>query len=102
MKFDPGTILSTRKAMDIVLKAKTAGQPYIQRHLKGDFGDVDYYITKQNKESIENQSGCVLSRYVLNNGTSLGIITDFENKATAFCEPGEDCSYLLTFKKFEE
>jgi hypothetical protein len=101
-KFDPGEVLSTKRAMDIILNAKTAGKPYIERHLKGDFGEVGYDISKQNKESIKNKSGYVLSRYILNNGSEICIVTDFENNATAFCETDEDCTYLLTFKKFEE
>jgi hypothetical protein len=101
-KFDPGVILATKQARDIVFAAKTAGQAYSVRHLKGDFGDVDYKTRQQNKANITNKTGLVVSQYILSNGTKLQIITDFDNQATAFCGPDEDCSFLLKNKKLEE
>jgi len=101
-KFDPGDILSTKAAMGVVLNAKTNGQHYIQKHLKGNFGDVDSKQKRVNKENIASKFGEVISKYLLGNGTVLKIVTDFENKATVFCIPGEDYSYLTKNKKLPE
>lgn len=102
LKFDPGEILSTKAAMELVLKTKIIGQQYIQKHLKGNFGDVDFKQKKTNKDNIALKSGEVVSEYLLINGSILKIVTDFENKATVFCIPGEDYSYLAKNKKFLE
>lgn len=102
LKFDPGDILSTKAAMETVLKAKAAGQIYVQKHLKGNFGDIDCKQKKANKENIASKSGKIISKYLLSNGSMLKIVTDFENKTTIFCVPDEDYSYLAKNKKFEE
>jgi hypothetical protein len=99
IKFEPGTILSTKAAMNIVLKAKVAGKTYIQRHLKGDFGDIDYQLKKQNKVNMDIKKGKIESEYLLPNGSKLGIVTDFEKVVTIFYKPGEDYSYLAENKK---
>lgn len=91
---DPGSIKSTKGAMELVLAAKTAGIPYIQRHLKGDFGDISYEQRKENKKNLESQTGKVVSEYLLDNGSRLSIVTDFDQKVTVFCLPGEDYSDL--------
>jgi len=101
-KFDPGDILSTKAAMEVVLNAKTNGQHYIQKHLKGNFGDVDSKQKRVNKENIASKFGEVISKYLLSNGTVLKIVTDFENKATIFCIPNEDYSYLIKNKRFSD
>lgn len=87
---DPGSIRSTKGAMELVLAAKTAGIPYIQRHLKGDFGDISYEQKKENKKNLESKTGKVVSEYLLGNGSRLSIVTDFDQKVTVFCLPGED------------
>jgi len=102
LKFDPGEILSTKAAMDVVLNNKTNGQYYIQKHLKGDFGDIDSKQKRTNKENIILKSGEIISKYFLDNGAVLKIITDFENKATIFCVPNENYSYLAKNKKFQD
>lgn len=91
---DPGSIRSTKGAMELVLDAKAAGIPYMQRHLKGDWGDVDYKQKKENKKNLESKTGKVISEYILSNGSRLSIVTDFDQKVTVFCLPGEDYSDL--------
>jgi hypothetical protein len=91
---DPGTILSTVTAKDLVLAARVAGQTYLNRHVKGDFGDVDYGIKKQNKQNTENGAGKITSQYLLPNGKALAITTDQDKGATIFHLPGEDYSEL--------
>jgi len=102
LKFDPGEILSTKTAMELVLKTKIIGQQYIQKHLKGNFGDAGCKQRKINKKNISLKSGEVVSEYLLSNGSVLKIVTDFGNKATVFCVPNEDYSYLAKNKKFQE
>lgn len=87
---DPGSIRSTKGAMELVLAAKTAGIPYMKRHLKGDFGDISYEQKKENKKNLESKTGKAISEYILSNGYRLSIVTDFDQKVTVFCLPGED------------
>jgi len=102
LKFDPGEILSTKAAMETVLKAKVVGQYYIQKHLKGDFGDAGCKQKKANKENITSKTGEIISEYILSNASVLKIVTDFENKVTVFCDPNEDYSYLAKNKTISD
>jgi hypothetical protein len=97
VKFEPGTILSTIGAMNLVLEAKTAGKPYINRHVYGDFGDVDLKQKRQNKSVIEAKEGIIKSQYVLPNTKTLEIQTDLTRGFSMFCLPGED--YLEVLRK---
>lgn len=101
IKFEAGIILSTIPARDLVLSAKVAGQPYIMRHVRGDYGDADFKIKAANK--LSGVTGKVESRYLLPNGKELAIVTDTNRKFTMFCLPGEDIepTYLKAMQNGE-
>jgi hypothetical protein len=71
--------------------------PYIQRHLKGDFGEASYEQKKQNKINLESKTGKIVSEYILGNSSRIQIVTEFDQAITVFCLPGEDYSDLYQY-----
>lgn len=60
----------------------------LQRHLNGDWGDVDEHDRRENELSVE----CgwrILSCYRLSSGIRLWLITEADRRATTFLLPEE-------------
>lgn len=95
VKFEPGIILATTASRDLVFESKTAGQPYMMRHIRGDFGEATYDTQNTNKNNIKNKTGKVSSAYILPNGKTLCIESNLDKHYTIFCLPEEDYTETL-------
>jgi hypothetical protein len=73
--FHLGQLVATPGALDdLKANGQTAAQ-LIERHIAGDFGDVNESDAAANRQDIAAGTGRVLSAYVLADGTKLWIIT---------------------------
>ena len=61
---------------------------YLQRHLAGDWGEVDEHDRRENELSLI-QGFRLLSAYTLNSGTKIWIITEADRSVTTLLLPEE-------------
>ena len=67
--------------------------PFLQRHLAGDWGDVDADDRRENELSLQN-GWRILSAYTLSDRTKIWVITEAANdegvrESTCFLLPSE-------------
>lgn len=74
-KFVLGRLLATPGALKALEKAGETSLPFLERHLRGDWGIVGAEDAKLNDEALESGAR-LLSAYRLGNGTKLWIITE--------------------------
>lgn len=83
-----GTVVATPGAIEAL---KTAGQspsPFLNRHLSGDWGDLDEEDRHTNDEAVNNGTR-VLSAYRLKDGTQIWVITEADRSSTCLLLPEE-------------
>lgn len=88
VKFHPGQIVATPAALTVFEIAGQSPMGFLQRHVMGDWGDVDEHDRQENELSLQN-GWRILSAYTLSNGTKIWIITEADRSATTFLLPEE-------------
>ena len=86
--FPLGTIVATPKALDAIRHAKETPMHLLQRHMTGDWGELDEEDRKENELSVE-QGYRILSAYVLLTGVKIWVITEADRSATTLLLPSE-------------
>ena len=86
MKFQPGRIVATPGALSLAERGINL-LTYLQRHLNGDWGDLDEEDKRENVFSLEHGYR-LLSAYQTPLG-KLWIITEADRSATTFLLPEE-------------
>ncbi len=87
-KFDPGQIVATPGALAALQHAGASPLPYLQRHLSGDWGDVDPEDWQENEFSLTH-GWRLLSAYTLPTGVKLWLITEADRSSTCVLLPEE-------------
>jgi glycine cleavage system aminomethyltransferase T len=88
MLFPLGRIVATPGALQAL---ETAGQQpaaFLDRHVSGDWGELDDEDKRENEFSVRNGFR-ILSAYITNAGDKLWIITEADRSATTFLLPQE-------------
>jgi len=88
IKFEPGQIVATPGALEAFRASGEEPLPFLQRHLAGDWGDVDADDRRENELSLQN-GWRLLSAYTLSNGTKIWVISEADRSATTFLLPEE-------------
>ena len=88
MKFQPGQIVATPGALEAFRASGEEPLPFLQRHLTGDWGELDERDVRENELSLE-RGWRILSCYRLRNGTRIWIITEADRSATSVLLPEE-------------
>jgi len=86
--FNPGFIVCTPGALRALTLAQISGQALIDRHLSGDFGEIDDEDRERNLVAIE-EGARVLSSYRLPSQTVVWVITEADRSATTLLLPSE-------------
>lgn len=87
-RFALGRVLATPGALLALKKAGQQPQEFLDRHAKGDWGEVDSQDAKENEFSLH--SGLrLLSSYTTGAGDKLWIITEADRSATTLLLPEE-------------
>jgi hypothetical protein len=73
--FSLGQIVVTQGALEALQKAGQTAIEFVQRHARGDWGDVCEEDRQANDQSLFDGSR-LLSAYRLNDGTKIWLITD--------------------------
>jgi hypothetical protein len=75
IRFGPGALVATPGALAALLTAGTTPTPYLGRHLRGDYGELDPEDRRVNDADVRRGHGRVLSAYALPRGTRIWLIT---------------------------
>ncbi|HDR8993799.1 hypothetical protein [Burkholderia cepacia] len=87
-RFTLGRILATPAAVDVLNHAQVSIIDLLVRHVRGDWGDLSESDRQQNELSVEVGLR-ILSSYVLPNGQTIWVITEWDRSATTFLLPGD-------------
>ncbi|RIV77663.1 hypothetical protein [Burkholderia pseudomallei] len=87
-RFKLGRIFATPTAVDVLNHAQVSIIDLLVRHVRGDWGDLSESDRQQNELSVD--AGLrLLSSYVLPNGQTVWVITEWDRSATTFLLPGD-------------
>ena len=86
MLFQPGQLLATQGAIQMV-DAGVDLSDYLNRHVNGDWGDLDEHDKRENEQSLDFGFR-LLSAYNTPQG-KLWIITEADRRSTTFLLPSE-------------
>ncbi len=73
--FDTAFVVRTRGALAALIAAHVSGSSLIERHLSGDFGQLDSEDQEQNRRAIV-EGGRVMSGHALATHTTVWAITE--------------------------
>jgi hypothetical protein len=88
IKFGPGSVVATPGALEAFRASGQEPLPFLQRHLTGDWGELDEHDVRENELSLLH-GWRILSSYTLSDGTKIWIITEADRSATTFLLPEE-------------
>jgi hypothetical protein len=86
MKFDPGTILATPAALELLNRYGKTTSEYLDRHLAGDWGDLDVHDRQANDQALK-AGARLFSAYIVSPLNTLWIITEADRSATTLLLP---------------
>jgi len=88
VKFSPGSVVATPGVLDAFRASGESPLVFLERHLAGDWGDVDEHDRHENELSLQH-GWRLLSAYTLSTGVKFWIITEADRSATTFLLPDE-------------
>jgi hypothetical protein len=87
-RFPRGQIVATPGALQALEEAGENSAALLQRHVMGDWGELDEHDRLENERSLTG--GCrLLSAYILSTGVKLWIITEADRSVTTLLLPSE-------------
>lgn len=87
-KFALGTIVITPGALVAFAQSEDRIEPFLLRHMRGDWGELDEHDRQENEFSLQ-KGYRLLSAYTLSDGTRIWIITEADRSATTILLPEE-------------
>ena len=87
-KFPLGRVVITGGAMTALVRNLDAVGYYLERHARGDWGDIPREDAEENDLSLTD--GCrILSAYILEDSTRIWVITEGDRSTTTVMLPHE-------------
>lgn len=87
-RFSLGRILSTPGALTALEEANQSPAEFLDRHVRGDWGDVDDEDRQANEDALRDGTR-ILSSYKTKVGVKVWIITEADRSATTILLPDE-------------
>jgi len=87
-KFSPGRLVATPAALQALAESGQTPDFFLQKHLSGDWGDVDGEDRLLNEQALRNGTR-LLSAYTTLKGIRLWIITEADRSSTCILKPEE-------------
>jgi hypothetical protein len=87
-RFNPGQVVATPGAHAALEASGESFLSYLERHLSGDWGDVDAEDAQENELSLKH-GWRLLSAYSLKSGTKIWAITEGDRSSTCILLPEE-------------
>jgi len=88
LKFLAGQLVATPGALAAIEASGESLFTYLQRHLAGDWGEIDEDDRRENELSLE-QNFRLVSAYRLRTGVKVWIITEADRSSTTILLPEE-------------
>jgi hypothetical protein len=88
IRFELGKTLMTRGAQGALEEAGQSPREFLQRHERGDWGEVSDDDRQENELSVK-EGFRILSAYCTSNGQRIWIITEADRSATTILLPEE-------------
>jgi len=88
VRFELGNIYITPGAIDALVEASQHAQEFLQRHRRGDWGELDEHDRQENELSIR-EGFRILSAYRTARDARLWIITEADWSSTTILLPEE-------------
>jgi hypothetical protein len=88
VRFLFGQVAATPGALRALEEAGERPATFLNRHITGDWGELDEYDRLENESSLIEGSR-LLSAYSLSTGTNLWIITEADRSVTTLLLPSE-------------
>jgi hypothetical protein len=89
MKFQPGQVVATRNAVELMKVQGIHPLHLLLRHLNGDDGDLEADDKAMNAAAIASGEDRVFSAYKLPSGDRLWIITEWDRSLTTILLPDD-------------
>ena len=87
-RFSLGRIVATPGLLEILEQSKESPAVFLDRHIGGDWGDVDDEDKQANDQALIDGAR-LLSAYHLNDGTKIWIITEADRSSTTVLLPDD-------------
>ena len=87
-RFLTGQVVATRSAMEELERAGQKPEEFLDKHLSGDWGEVDAEDRERNEWAVEVGER-ILSAYTLRTGVKIWIITEGSRCATTLLLPSD-------------
>jgi hypothetical protein len=87
-KFSPGQLVATPGAPEALAQSGQTPDFFLQKHLSGDWGDVDDEDRQWNEQALRKGQR-LLSAYTTLKGVRLWIITEADRSSTCILKPEE-------------
>src|SRR5258708_7103659 len=85
-RFQPGKLLATPAAFDVIHNSGQAPADFMERHLRGDWGDLSDDDRQANELALSDGSR-ILSAYKTAKGVKIWIITEAADEEGHRCAP---------------
>ncbi|MGZ8918666.1 MAG: hypothetical protein ACXW0T_10620 [Methylobacter sp.] len=86
--FNPGQVVATPGALDVMQTNNCLSLDLLMRHLTGDWGVIPQEDAQANQQAVENGLR-ILSSYPQPNGARIWVITEADRSSTTFLLPEE-------------
>ncbi len=87
-KFPLGRLVATPGAINFLDSKGLDFSPYLQRHLRGDWGDLSEDDIQANERAVQGGEQ-LLSSYLIDGSDKIWIITERDRSVTTILLPGE-------------
>ena len=87
-RFSPGQLVATPGALAAFEASGESPLTFLQRHLAGDWGELDENDVRENELSLQH-GWRILSSYRLRTGVKFWVLTEGDRSATTFLLPAE-------------
>ncbi len=87
MRLEPGRIVATPGALEVLEEAGVEPHELLRRHLSGDWGELDAHDRRENERSLKHGFR-VLSSYPVG-GQKVWVITEADRSSTCLLLPSE-------------
>lgn len=88
MRFSPGRVVATPAALELLGRYGTTPSEYLDRHLSGDWGDLDAHDHRENERALRTGAR-LFSAYAVSPLNTLWIITEADRSSTTLLLPEE-------------
>ncbi len=88
--FDLGRVCATPGAMRAIEQTGQIPKEFLERHLGGDWGELDPHDSRINDAALESGEDRIFSAYLLGDGVSkIWVITERDRSSTTILTPDE-------------